>query len=688
MGKLIFILGLLFLFLAQPPVSYGSATDVWITQTGAGSRSGTDLSDAAPVSFMSGNGNCGSGPTEVGPGTTVHMSGTFTVPLNGQLVTWMNCSGAPGNKIWIKFEAGFDCTSVQMGGSPGSPAGGCITVNGENYIKIGSGASCGATTGGVDSTNSCNATIENTGYGTAFDLPGGVIPPSVGIAVYNCKGCEIAGVTIQNMYVQNAPWPVSFVSFNGSTGTIKCARACPVGKGIQIAIAGNRAVGNTTTLTVTANNEGGSTFTVTGGPASGSAEGGTAYDETQGGEQINNTCIYFNDVYSTATSGPPGTGNNWDASVHDFVCHDVGWALFASPAGTNAGLDIHNFVIYNAEHGWADGPSDSKTGTGPIVIHDFHMHDFGRWIDLPAQNNFHVDPFHAQVDFTNTVQDFFNNFTVFNGVIDGDMSGATNDMFMRASTVDELIFNMVIGCSAQVGNFLISLGDGTDWQGKSFTVAPKLYNNTVTCNNMFTGATGALHLNNSAGSSPSCSPPYHGLCSPVSENNIWQFGGNPMALDSGGSYTGTIDHDLVEDVYADGGGGGRMHPFAGPQALTYASCSIVGVCDSSGTSMPTLQMELGSGCLSGQCAQHDRIAKSSVINLVSTGALGIGSPAIGAGANLYSICGTATWPLSQLCYDRLGNARPSSGPWDIGAFVSGVVVVQPAAPTGLTATVE
>jgi hypothetical protein len=41
-----------------------------------------------------------------------------------------------------------------------------------------------------------------------------------------------------------------------------------------------------------------------------------------------------------------------------------------------------------------------------------------------------------------------------------------------------------------------------------------------------------------------------------------------------------------------------------------------------------------------------------------------GSPAIQSGTNLTSLCST----IPALCYDKAGNARPSTGAWDIGAY--------------------
>jgi hypothetical protein len=63
---------------------------------------------------------------------------------------------------------------------------------------------------------------------------------------------------------------------------------------------------------------------------------------------------------------------------------------------------------------------------------------------------------------------------------------------------------------------------------------------------------------------------------------------------------------------------------------------------------------------------------ASSANLNSSGQPNAGSPVIGAGTNLYSTCsGQANPGLGALCNDYAGTARPSSGAWDIGAYVYG-----------------
>jgi hypothetical protein len=70
--------------------------------------------------------------------------------------------------------------------------------------------------------------------------------------------------------------------------------------------------------------------------------------------------------------------------------------------------------------------------------------------------------------------------------------------------------------------------------------------------------------------------------------------------------------------------------------------------------------------------------------------LSSGSAAIGVGTNLTSVCSGQPNPgLGALCSDRSGNPRPVTGAWDAGAYQSGGVIGnQPAAPTGLAATVQ
>jgi len=73
-----------------------------------------------------------------------------------------------------------------------------------------------------------------------------------------------------------------------------------------------------------------------------------------------------------------------------------------------------------------------------------------------------------------------------------------------------------------------------------------------------------------------------------------------------------------------------------------------------------------------------------------------GSPLSGKGTNLYSLCGGQPSPgIGALCYDtsaghtRTPVARPSSGAWDVGAYVlMSPTGARPAPPTNLVSTVN
>jgi hypothetical protein len=103
-------------------------------------------------------------------------------------------------------------------------------------------------------------------------------------------------------------------------------------------------------------------------------------------------------------------------------------------------------------------------------------------------------------------------------------------------------------------------------------------------------------------------------------------------------------------------------------------------CGSTGTnSFPTWQ----SACAGDAHGQH---VTSLLVS--SSGAPISGSPLIGAGANLYSICNMQPNPgLGALCFDRNGAARPHTGAWDAGAYAFGTSGA-PQSPSGLSSSVH
>jgi hypothetical protein len=715
---------------------------LWVTQNGAGADTGADLADAAPLSYLTNSANCGSGVNQVGPGRILELSGSFVFPANGTGGNWMNnspCSGAAGNKIWLDIVPGFNANAPYFAWSPNNvpPTGGFMTFYNSNYIKVGGVDPCGTTTGGVDSTNTCDGVIENTSMGTAFPFtPGNWNQASGALMFENCTGCEVAGLEIANMYAISLPIPISSLTVTSGNGTASCTGPCTVGTGIVICFSGNSFLNSSAntlgfgainpsqggTLACPMNetygtvvgtscdncefgylvtgNPGGNSITFTqagtGRSDTGTGTGGTVFDETEGNAQIVNTAVNFQNVSGTSTSGSPDA-THWDAWVHDSYIHDCGWCLLGFITSAGAQRIAFN-RIFRFEHGWASGPSGF--GTGPFSFDDNHLHNDGQWGNDPAVN-FHVDPLHAQVDTNNNPQHYFTNFFVWGNTIDGNLAGATNYLFMRASsgnatTPGYVLFNNLFGCTLPNSqqNFIISLGDSQDWAGPSFTAYSLVYNNTITCSATFPNAGGGgISYARSITTGASAT---HGLWNTTEYNNIWQHG-NSTAWYPGttvGSYT-AVDYNRYQascsDNITDGHNCfGAEYPIQGP--TSFISCVTTPLvspqCDPAATGItPTLQTALGSACLSGNCGIHSAFYTRINMNLAANGMPNHGSPAIGAGINLCSTYSGAGWPMNQILFDNLGNARPcGSVAWDIGALYTGTAGPKGACTENLTAT--
>src|SRR5215472_17868238 len=93
-------------------VSLASATGVFITPDG--SAQGACTTSPQPPSFFNNAANWGTGPGQIGPGTTVHLCGTFSAPIGTNILTAQG-SGASGNPVTILFESGTVMTSPAFG---------------------------------------------------------------------------------------------------------------------------------------------------------------------------------------------------------------------------------------------------------------------------------------------------------------------------------------------------------------------------------------------------------------------------------------------------------------------------------------------------------------------------------------------------------------------------------------------
>jgi hypothetical protein len=163
--------------LAFSTLMLASATDVYITPDG--SAQGVCTSNQQTPAWFNNSSNWGSGNSQIGPGTTVHLCGTFT-GTPGQTLFAFQGSGASGNPTTLIFEAGANLTAPYWGGAWTNYNSAAIFVNNQSWITINGGT---------------NGTIQNTQNGTGLTYPAA-----------NTTGVEVAGssnIIVENLTVAN-----------------------------------------------------------------------------------------------------------------------------------------------------------------------------------------------------------------------------------------------------------------------------------------------------------------------------------------------------------------------------------------------------------------------------------------------------------------------------------------------------
>jgi Putative Ig domain len=172
-------------------VAHANAEDFFLAQTAIGSGTGADVADAAPVSFFNLASNWSS-PAKVqgliGPGDTVHLTGTVTTALifrKGGTAP----SGAGTGPITLLFEPGALMTSPAWP-NPNN-ATGAITVPNNAGMGLGYVVIDGGT----------NGVIQNTANGSSL----GNQLNSLGIAMVETHDSTVKNLTIANLYVRTGP---------------------------------------------------------------------------------------------------------------------------------------------------------------------------------------------------------------------------------------------------------------------------------------------------------------------------------------------------------------------------------------------------------------------------------------------------------------------------------------------------
>jgi hypothetical protein len=178
------VLAAMVLVLMMPVVGTAQATNIYIAQTAAGSINGSSCANAYAASFFNTKANWGTGASQIGPGTTVNLCGTFTGPSTYFL---FQGSGTSGNPITLYFQPGAVITAPSWGG------GGAIGATSVSYVVID-----GGTNGLINATLAGSPGATCTGGACTYSPTTYV---GLGVVIATSSNVEVRNLTIANEYV-------------------------------------------------------------------------------------------------------------------------------------------------------------------------------------------------------------------------------------------------------------------------------------------------------------------------------------------------------------------------------------------------------------------------------------------------------------------------------------------------------
>jgi hypothetical protein len=166
--------------------------NVYLAQTAAGSGSGADCADAKAYTFFNTASNWGTGAGQIGPGTIVHLCGTFSFTAGTSGALNAQGSGSSGNVIRIQFETGASASAPYWGSS------GFLNISGQSFIQI-DGSPSSTPCGFVNNVDvACNGTIAATANGAAL---ANHVANGHGVNLSNAHDIEVRNLFCSNLFV-------------------------------------------------------------------------------------------------------------------------------------------------------------------------------------------------------------------------------------------------------------------------------------------------------------------------------------------------------------------------------------------------------------------------------------------------------------------------------------------------------
>lgn len=327
---------------------FSLANDIYIAQNAIGANNGADCNDAYAMTFFNNSANWGSGGNKIGPGTTVHLCGTFNASAGANNYLAFQTGGNSTNPITLLFENGAVLTAPYWSGA-------VININGNSYVTVDGGA---------------NGIVQATANGTnlANQADNGECVVSQG---GNATDVIVQNLTCANLYVDSSPSDnggedtYGFDIWNTSNLVIQNNTI----HDLKWAIRNSYAVGGTY-----------SNLTVTGNDIYNMDHGWFATDSNSSGSAVMSGFHIYGNTLGSMTNWDNTADNNHHDGFHlstnspaslfssfflydNYLYGDIGananGGFFSFPSGpsTESGLYVFNnlFVNTSANHCWANG---------------------------------------------------------------------------------------------------------------------------------------------------------------------------------------------------------------------------------------------------------------------------------------------------------------------------------------------
>ncbi len=332
------------------------------------------------------------------------------------------------------------------------------------------------------------------------------------------------------------------------------------------------------------------------------------------------------DCHASDAAGAYISGSNLTIANNTFADEQVGMDADWSSTDVNVSMYGNSFVDDGTGMNWI--ASATGGSIGPILFYDNTMSGFYNWY-TGSSACYHMDGIHCWNSPGLGGATYSGIYMYDNTIEGGDEAGSpggndmTADIFLEGgsgsgatvcatSTSPIYIFNNVLSSSTYLNNGLIAAASGQT----------HVYNNTLLGGDDGSGQ--CLNYN-------------EGYSGAYDENNVMKTCGN-MVYDYSSSSFNTIDYNVYSDASSNAWVYGHSYDNYSSGGFSSWKSSVGGDAHSS---------------------------MQSNVALNSNGTPQSGSPVMGAGTNLSSLC---TGHLTPLCTEFNGTPRPTTGSWDAGAY--------------------